>query len=69
MYFSGKSGDFFLLLCVEGTLVDAVRGDGFSELSAGQLVKHQPFFTGIDDGAVVQLFEFFSQAAFVRQGF
>ena len=69
MYFSGKSGDFFLLLCVEGTLVDAVRGDGFSELSAGQLVKHQPFFTGIDDGAIVQLFEFFSQAAFIRQGF
>ena len=41
-----------LLLLIERTLVHAICNDIALQLSSGQLVKHMPLFSGIDDIAV-----------------
>ena len=56
-----------LLLLVERTLVHAICNDIALQLSSGQLVKHMPLFSGIDDISVQKRFILVDKLLFLSQ--
>ena len=69
MHFPGEFRNLFLLLRIEGALVDAVGDHRLAQLPPGQLVQHPALLAGVDHFAAVQLLKLLRQAAFLRQRF
>ena len=61
VHFLREIRDLLLLFGIEHAFVRPFGHDVLSQLSAGQLVQHQPLFPGIDYRAVEQLFKLFAQ--------